>query len=79
MAVLTGYAVPTSAVITVRFIMFDDLALSAEDRSRSITVQGEVRYNVFLKQEKSYRLGIQFMGLSADDRNFIANFIKTKR
>jgi c-di-GMP-binding flagellar brake protein YcgR len=78
MAVLTGYAVPTSAIIAVRFIMLDDHALSAEGRSRSIVVKGEVRYDVLLKQEKSYRLGIQFMGLSEADRNFIANFVKAR-
>ena len=79
MAVLTDYDVPALSIVTVRFIMMlDDNAISAESLTRSIEVKGEVRYNILMEKEKAYRLGIQFIGLSDADRNFIANFVKTQ-
>jgi len=78
MAILTDYDLPALSIVTVRFIMLDDNAPSAESRTRSIVVQGEVRYNFWMEKEKEYRLGIKFTGLSDDDRNFIANFVKAK-
>jgi len=78
MGVLTDYDLPALSIVTVRFIMLDDNAPSAESRTRSIEVKGEVRYNFWIEEERAYRLGIQFIGLSDEDRNFIANFIKAK-
>ena len=78
MAILTDFDIPALAIIAIRFTMLDYKAVSAENRTRSIVVQGEVRYNIFMAKEKAYRLGIKFIGLSADDRNFIANFVKAK-
>jgi len=77
-AVLTDYDVPALSIVTARFTMLDENAISAESRTRSIVVQGEVRYNILLEKEKEYRLGIEFIGLSDDDRNFIANFIRAQ-
>ena len=78
MAVLTSEGAPLSSIATVKFIMLDENTISTESRTRSIVVQGEVRYNFWMEKEKEYRLGIKFTGLSDDDRNFIANFVKAK-
>jgi c-di-GMP-binding flagellar brake protein YcgR len=78
MAVLTDYDLPALSIVTVRFIMLDDNAPNVESRTRSIEVKGEVRYNFFIEEEREYRLGIQFIGLSDEDRNFIANFVKAQ-
>lgn len=79
MAILTDYDISSSSDITVKFTMLNDNAISAANRARSIVVQAEVCYNLLMKKEKAHRLGIRFVGLSEDDRNFIVNFVKTKR
>jgi len=78
MAVLTDFDIPALSVVTVRFIMVDENAANSESRTRSIEVKGEVRYDLWMEQERVHRLGIQFIGLSEDDCNFIANFVKAK-
>jgi c-di-GMP-binding flagellar brake protein YcgR len=79
MAILTNYDIPSSSDITVRFTMLNDNAISIANRARSIVVQAEVCYNVLIKKEKAHRLGIRFVDLSEDDRNFIGNLVKAKR
>jgi c-di-GMP-binding flagellar brake protein YcgR len=78
MAILIDYDVPASSIATVKFIMLNENTISTESRTRSIIVQGEVRYNFWMEKKREYRLGIKFTGLSDDDRNFIANFVKVK-
>jgi hypothetical protein len=62
-------------MVTVKFMMLDD---TAERRSKSIEVQGEVRYDIPTK-EKVFRLGIRFIDTSPHDRSFIANFVKREK
>lgn len=79
MAITTNYKLPPVACITVKFFMMNDKAYSAEHRSRTMTVQGEVRYNVTLKEGKEYRMGVLFLDLSDDNRNFIREFTLTNK
>jgi c-di-GMP-binding flagellar brake protein YcgR len=75
MAVLTNYELPKFTIVTVKFIMVNDVAIKDEDRHISVELQGEVRYNLLLKQ-RTYRLGISFIDMPAEVRKFIANFVK---
>lgn len=75
MAVYTSHNIPPVTIITVEFILLNDYAIGSQDRSRSITVQGEVRYNIFVEEKEMFRFGMQFIDLTADDRIFISNFI----
>ena len=75
MAIYTDYEIPTVTIVTVEFIMINDYAISVHDRSRSIKVGGEVRYNIFIEEKKLFRFGLQFNDLSTDDRIFISNFV----
>jgi len=75
MAILTNYGIPTSSLITVEFIALNDNAFRDQDRSRSMEVQTQVRYN-FLTKERAYRLGVSFIDISEDDRRFIADFVR---
>jgi c-di-GMP-binding flagellar brake protein YcgR len=75
LAVLTNYELNESVYVTVRFIMLDDTSLSVADRTRTLEIDGEVRY-CFLTKEKAYRIGIHFLDISDYDRRFIANFVK---
>jgi c-di-GMP-binding flagellar brake protein YcgR len=79
MAVYTDYDIPPGTIVTVEFIMMNDYAISAQDRSRSIIVGGQVRYNVFFEEKKIFRFGIQFIDLTADGRIFISNFIAASK
>ena len=74
-AVLTKYEVLASSTVSIKFMVFNDAAVSSQKRSRSMEVQGEVRY-CFTVKGGAYRLGIRFIDISADDRTFIANFVK---
>jgi c-di-GMP-binding flagellar brake protein YcgR len=75
MALLTNYEIPVATIVTVKFIIVNDRAIIAAKRSRSIEVQGEVRY-CSLTNQKAYRLGVRFIDLTDDDRRFIDEFIK---
>jgi c-di-GMP-binding flagellar brake protein YcgR len=77
LAVLTNYNVPVSSIVSVKFILLDDYAIRAEMRSRSMEIQGEVRY-CFLMKEKAFRIGLRFIDISPEDRNFISGFIKKR-
>jgi len=74
-AVLTSYDIPKLTLVKVKFIIFNENALNKEERSRWIEVKGEVRYNISTK-EKAFRVGVCFVGISAADRTFIADFVK---
>jgi hypothetical protein len=75
-AILTNYKIPAFTIVTVKFIIVNDTAVRNEDRFRSMKIEGEVCYNNILTAERDYRLGIHFIDISADERNFIAYFIK---
>lgn len=77
MAVYTDYNIPPTNVVNAKFIMINDYGISAQDRTRAILARGEVRYNMFIEAKKTFRLGMQFANLSADDRTFISNFVAT--
>lgn len=75
LSLLTNHQIPAGAVIEIKFRLSNKSAVSEEDRSRKLVLQGEARYSFFTK-EKSYRLGIRFMNISQSDRNFIAGCVK---
>ena len=72
-AVLTDHELPPATNVSVKFIMSNDKATNIDDQRKSISVHGELRYN--LKIDKGYRMGIKFLDLAEDDRRFIANFV----
>jgi c-di-GMP-binding flagellar brake protein YcgR len=78
MAIFTDYDIPLATIVTVRFIMVDDTAVRLDERSKSIEIRGEVRYNI-PTEKRSFRLGIRFMETSADDHIFIAQFVEAKK
>jgi len=75
MAITTDCEIPTLAIITVRFVMFNDETPAAESRSRSISARGEVRYNKVIEKNREYRMGLEFVDLSADDHRFLRKFV----
>ncbi|MFH1876017.1 MAG: PilZ domain-containing protein [Candidatus Omnitrophota bacterium] len=74
MAIVTDYELPPVTSITVKFFMMNDKAHSADYKSRTIAVRGEVRYNIITKERKEYKIGVRFLDLSDDDWNFIREF-----
>lgn len=69
------YAIPTLTIVTVKFTMLDPAARKIGDRYNSMEFKGEVRSSVFLKEQKAYRLGVGFLGVTAQQRKFIKEFI----
>ena len=79
MAITTYCEIPPVAVISIKFVIFNDKSPLAQNRSRTITTQAEVRYNMAIEAHKEYRLGVSFLGLSDDDRRFIRSFISANK
>lgn len=77
LAVLTKYNIDVSSRVKIKFVLLNDYALRKDMRSKSIIVQGEVRY-CFLTKEKAFRIGIRFVDITPEDRNFIAGFVKMR-
>ena len=75
MSIMTNYNIPSSAVVSSKFILLNDQALKEDQRVKTIEVTGEVRYSRFMK-ERAYLLGIHFTNISDTDRSFIAEFIR---
>jgi c-di-GMP-binding flagellar brake protein YcgR len=77
LAILTNYNISVSSRVMIKFILLDDYAIRREMRSKSMEVQGEVCYS-FLTDEKAFRIGIRFINIAPEDRNFIAGFVKKR-
>lgn len=75
-ALLTSQRIPVSSALSIEFILFNDTAVSDEDRVRPMYMDGEVRYCLVEKEKETYRLGIRFSNLVEADRNAIADFVK---
>jgi c-di-GMP-binding flagellar brake protein YcgR len=75
MAIATDCEIPAISIITIKFVMLNDLAFDSGNRSRSITVEGEVRHNKVDREGREYKIGVNFIGLSEEDRRFIKNFV----
>jgi c-di-GMP-binding flagellar brake protein YcgR len=74
MAVLTNYAIPVDTVVNLDFTLLNEQETVDEHRCRTIQIQGQIRYS-YLTKEKAYRLGIRFLDMSSDERNFIIKFV----
>jgi c-di-GMP-binding flagellar brake protein YcgR len=79
MAVTTYCEIPPVALISVKFVIFNDKFPLADKKSRTVTTQAEVRYNTAIVPDKEYRMGIKFLRLSDDDRRFIRSFISANK
>ncbi|MBU1125304.1 MAG: PilZ domain-containing protein [Candidatus Omnitrophica bacterium] len=77
MALIADYDIPTSTILSMRFTLFNPLALE-DDRVRKLEVIGEVRYNALLQKEE-HRLGILFTHIHESDRKAIASFVRFTR
>ncbi len=75
----TDFDIPGASIITENFILTNEGIFNSIERSRLISVQGEVRYNFFVEQKKSYRFGMQFRGLSAEDKRFVVGFVAANK
>ena len=79
LAVYTANQIPPVSIVTVRFIVLNEKAIRAEDRSRCISVEGKVRYNVLHEEARMFRFGVEFMDISSEDRSFISKFISRSK
>ncbi|MBN3038074.1 MAG: PilZ domain-containing protein [Candidatus Omnitrophica bacterium] len=70
MAILTEKNIPKGAVLSISFTLNNEF----NNQSRTMQIEGEVRYNMPLR-ERSYRLGIVFTQVSDDDRFKIVEFV----
>ena len=76
MGVLINYDLPISTIVTLKFAIVDLAASRIEDQYRSMELEGEVRYSLYVKEKYAYRVGIRFINISNKERKFIAKFVK---
>ncbi|MFH0827069.1 MAG: PilZ domain-containing protein [Candidatus Omnitrophota bacterium] len=79
MAIVTDCEIPVVSVITVKFVMLNDKAFDSSKQSQSVTIRGEVCYNTVEKQGREYRMGVNFLDLSEENRRFICNFVSDNK
>ena len=79
MAIVTDCEIPAVSVISIKFVMLNDKAFDSSKQRHSITVQAEVRYNSAERQGREYRMGVNFLDLSEEDRRFIHNFVSDNK
>lgn len=77
MGFLINHDIPVSTIVKVKFAMVNIAAPRIEDQYRSMELEGEVRYSLYIAEKYAYRVGIRFINISNDERKFIANFVKT--
>jgi c-di-GMP-binding flagellar brake protein YcgR len=74
MAVLSNFAVPPDTIVSLQFTLVNEAEARDEDCCRTINIRGQIRHSN-LTHEKTYRLGICFLDMSAGERNFIIKFV----
>lgn len=74
-SILIKHNIPSTSLLSMRFILVNEKAINEEQRVRPMQVDGEVRYNILW--EGVHRLGISFTETSEEDRRAIADFAKT--
>lgn len=77
MAILSENDIPKSTTLSIKFTLINEFK-KKENQLRPIEMEGEVRYNNFLK-EKAYRLGIAFTKIKEEDKFEIADFVNTTK
>lgn len=76
MGVLINYDIPKSTIVTLKFAIVNLTASTIEDQYKSMELEGEVRYSLYVKEKYAYRVGIRFINISDNERKFIAKFVK---
>ena len=67
--------IPVNTQVRLKFKMVNEFLASEQDRQRFFDLDGESRYCRILS-EVSYRVGVLFKGVSAEDSAFIAKYVK---
>ena len=68
-------AILVDTQVHLKFKMVNEVSASERNRQRAFSLDGESRY-CQLMSEKSYRVGIVFKSLSAEESHFIATYVK---
>lgn len=74
MAIMTLYDLPVETLISMEFMVHEEDNSSSFKFYRSIFVQGEVKSNVLMGNNK-HRIGISFQKIEESDRTEIARFV----
>ena len=75
MGVEISQPISAGAQVRLKFKMVNEVSASERSRQRTFDLEGEARYCQNAK-EKSYRAGILFKSVSAEERAFIGAYVK---
>lgn len=70
-----GQEIPSGTEVLLRFEIVNEFLVPDWDKRRKFELDGECRY-CEPTDKKSYRVGILFKKISAEDREFIATYVK---
>jgi len=76
MAVLTEFSIPRGSLVDMRFVIPQPAEAQESEQGRSIQVIAEAIYSFVSEDNKQYRLGLRFLGMKLEDREFIAHFLE---
>ena len=71
LAIAASCTVPAGRVLDIRFRLLNTAAALERDRMRNFKLRAETRYMVVMP-DRSYRVGVRFLNVSDEDRQFIA-------
>ena len=70
-----GQAIPVGTQAHLKFKMVNEVSATEHNRQHMFSLDGESRYCRPMS-EKSYRVGIVFKNISAEESSFIATYVK---
>ena len=75
---LTNDAIPIGTRVSVTFKIFNQSENTGRGNYRVFELLGDVRYSMLTK-DTDYRLGVQFVNTTEEDRQFIKNYVQDNK
>ena len=71
---LTNGVIPVGARLSMKFKIFNEPEYMDDKSHRAFELEGDVRSSL-ITEETDYRLGVEFVSVSEDERRFLTNFV----
>ena len=72
---LTNGVIPIGTRVEMKFKIFNESEHELQGSYRAFELQGDVRYSV-VTRESDYRLGVQFVIVTAEERQFLTDYVR---
>lgn len=75
MAILSNFEIPPASIVSVKFSLLKDPG-APESGYKSVQVDAEVKYDLFVKEKSAFRVGLCFVDIPAPDKEVLSGFVK---